>query len=145
MQVYVQDLLWKDGARVSTQILIEGAYVYICGETAMATQVEDTIIKIIRQYGKMNNDEAEMVFRNLKVSAQLISLNYLTYIFKTLLKFDYNLLRRKVVTRLTYLDKNIIINRRYKSQSTNSITKSKIILLHSGSVYIHNDLRKGYI
>jgi sulfite reductase alpha subunit-like flavoprotein len=67
MQEYVQDLLWKDGARVSTQILNEGAYVYICGKTAMATQVEETIIRIIRQYGEMNHDEAEMVFRNLKV------------------------------------------------------------------------------
>jgi sulfite reductase alpha subunit-like flavoprotein len=52
---------------VSTQILKEGAYVYICGKTAMATQVEETIIRIIRQYGEMNHDEAEMVFRNLKV------------------------------------------------------------------------------
>lgn len=67
IQIYVQDLLWKDGARVSAQILNEGAYLYICGGKTMATQVEDTIIKIIRQYGEMNAEEAEMIFRNLKV------------------------------------------------------------------------------
>ena len=70
-QKYVQDLLWKDGARVSTQILNEGAYIYICGQKAMAIQVEDTVIRIIRHYGEMNNEEAEMIFRNLKVMSNL--------------------------------------------------------------------------
>lgn len=67
IQCYVQDLLWKDGPRVSAQILNEGAYVYVCGRLAMAAQVEKTIIKIICQYGNINQDEAEMVFKNLKV------------------------------------------------------------------------------
>ena len=71
MQNYVQNLLWKDGARVSTQILNEGAYLYICGKKAMAIQVEDTVIRIMSHYGKMNNEEAEMIIRNLKVMSNL--------------------------------------------------------------------------
>lgn len=67
---YVQDLLWKDGPRVSAQILNEGAYVYVCGRLAMAAQVEKTIIKIICQYGNINQDEAEMVFKNLKAEGR---------------------------------------------------------------------------
>ncbi|KAI9561886.1 nitric oxide synthase 2 [Daphnia sinensis] len=67
---YVQDLLWKDGQRVSAQILNEGAYVYVCGRLAMAAQVEKTIIKIICQYGNINQDEAEMVFKNLKAEGR---------------------------------------------------------------------------
>lgn len=68
LKVYVQDLLWKDGARVSKLILKEEAYVYVCGGTAMASQVEDTLKRIIFQHGNMNQDQANDVVRKLKVS-----------------------------------------------------------------------------
>ena len=64
---YVQDLLRKDGTRVSDLILKQGAYIYICGGMAMATQVENTLNRLISFHGEMNQNQADLFFKKLKV------------------------------------------------------------------------------
>ncbi len=67
LKSYVQDQLRKDGERVSALILDQGAYVYVCGGIHMATQVEDTLIRLIGYHGNMNQDQANMFFKRFKV------------------------------------------------------------------------------
>ena len=59
-------MLRKDGARVSDLILKQGAYIYVCGGMAMATQVENILIRLISFHGEMNENQADLLFKNLK-------------------------------------------------------------------------------
>ena len=59
-------MLRKDGARVSDLILKQGAYIYVCGGMAMATQVENILIRLISFHGEMNENQDDLLFKNLK-------------------------------------------------------------------------------
>ena len=71
LQVYVQDLLWRNGSQVCRQILGQGAHVYVCGSAAMASQVEDKIKKIISHFGALNDDQTQYVFQTLQVRCSI--------------------------------------------------------------------------
>lgn len=46
-QEYVQDLIRKNASVVRNLILNREAYVYVCGSTSMASEVEDTINAVL--------------------------------------------------------------------------------------------------
>lgn len=71
VKVHVQDLLWKDGARLAKLILKEEAVIYVCGGVPMASAVEKIIHRIIRQHGGISKDKAQLAVNQLKVVLEL--------------------------------------------------------------------------
>lgn len=65
-KVYVQHKLAANAAEV-WQWLQEGAYVYVCGDAVrMARDVENTLLDIIAEHGKLSRDDAEDYLNNLR-------------------------------------------------------------------------------
>ncbi|KAH7100369.1 cytochrome P450 oxidoreductase [Auriculariales sp. MPI-PUGE-AT-0066] len=57
-KMYVQDLVWQDRQRIADEILVQKAYVYICGDAKnMSKSVEDTLTRILAE--AKGGDEAE--------------------------------------------------------------------------------------
>jgi methionine synthase reductase len=67
-KVYVQHRMLQQGAALAKLLLKDGAYIYICGDgNAMAQQVNETLIKILVQYGGLESaSHAEAALNDLK-------------------------------------------------------------------------------
>lgn len=65
-KIYVQDKIREQGADV-WQWLQEGAYVYVCGDASrMAKDVNQALIDVIAEQGKLSQEEAEEYLDNLR-------------------------------------------------------------------------------
>ncbi|MEE2643602.1 MAG: hypothetical protein VYD19_01605, partial [Myxococcota bacterium] len=65
-KIYVQDLLYQNGYGI-WQWLEAGAYVYVCGDAQrMAKDVHQTLLRIVREFGGKNVEEAEQYIKGLK-------------------------------------------------------------------------------
>uniref|UniRef100_A0A7S3GER8 FAD-binding FR-type domain-containing protein n=1 Tax=Palpitomonas bilix TaxID=652834 RepID=A0A7S3GER8_9EUKA len=66
-KVYVQDLMREDGEELINFVLENDAYIYICGDgAAMAKDVEDTLISLLEEHGKMAKEKAVAKLREWK-------------------------------------------------------------------------------
>ena len=64
-KVYVQDRMRENGAELWTW-LCDGAYFYVCGDASrMANDVNQALIEIVGQHGKMSEDEAKDFVKQL--------------------------------------------------------------------------------
>lgn len=65
-KLYVQHLLIQKGAEVY-RWLAEGSYFYVCGDAqAMAKDVDEALLEILRVHGEMNRDEAKTFVKKLR-------------------------------------------------------------------------------
>lgn len=65
-KIYVQDKIREQGVEV-WQWLQEGAYVYVCGDASrMAKDVNQALIDVIAEQGKLSQEEAEEYLDNLR-------------------------------------------------------------------------------
>lgn len=72
-KIYVQHRMWKHGAEFF-EWLQSGGYVYLCGaKDPMSIDVEQTILKIIEQFGERSKEEAQQYFDNLKEEGRYVT------------------------------------------------------------------------
>jgi sulfite reductase (NADPH) flavoprotein alpha-component len=65
-KIYVQHKLYEK-AKDLWKWLIEGAYLYVCGDAQkMAKDVESTLQRIAKEEGKMTEEEAKLYLRSLR-------------------------------------------------------------------------------
>ena len=65
-KIYVQHRLLENGRQIYDW-LQRGAHLYVCGDaTHMAGDVHDTLIAIIKQHGRLSDDQALEYIKNLK-------------------------------------------------------------------------------
>ncbi|WP_080905196.1 NADPH-dependent assimilatory sulfite reductase flavoprotein subunit [Parabacteroides sp. Marseille-P3160] len=65
-KIYVQDKLREQGAEI-WEWISNGAHLYVCGDAnRMARDVESALLDIIKQYGKMDGEEAESYLNDLR-------------------------------------------------------------------------------
>lgn len=62
---YVQDLLWKH-RRLVRKLLSQKAHVYVCGDGAMAKDVDRMLCQIVMDGGKTTTAEAELFWKDLQ-------------------------------------------------------------------------------
>ena len=56
-KVYVQHLMREDGKSL-WELLQRGAYIYVCGATAMGRDVKDTFVHVVTKFGKKSKSQA---------------------------------------------------------------------------------------
>ena len=61
-------MLRKNGTEVYETIVKNGGHFYVCGDVQMASDVTETLCKIIQNYGKMSAGEAQSFLLKLRVS-----------------------------------------------------------------------------
>ncbi|PAV58156.1 hypothetical protein WR25_11779 isoform C [Diploscapter pachys] len=65
-KVYVQNKLWQTKERI-WDALVQGAHIYVCGDARnMARDVQNTLLRIIREVGGKSEDEAVNYFKELE-------------------------------------------------------------------------------
>eukprot|EP00470_Lotharella_oceanica_P013409 CAMPEP_0170184798 /NCGR_PEP_ID=MMETSP0040_2-20121228/34710_1 /TAXON_ID=641309 /ORGANISM="Lotharella oceanica, Strain CCMP622" /LENGTH=151 /DNA_ID=CAMNT_0010430983 /DNA_START=117 /DNA_END=572 /DNA_ORIENTATION=+ len=70
-KVYVQHLIAKQ-AKSLWKMLSAGAYVYVCGATAMGRDVKDAFIEIARSEGGKSADDAKAMLDKLQDSGRYV-------------------------------------------------------------------------
>lgn len=63
---YVQDLVRKDGKKIYKTWMKEDGVIFICGKVAMAEEVGQVLRNILEDYGKMDQEEATQVMKDMK-------------------------------------------------------------------------------
>lgn len=71
MQTYVQDVLRQNSWLFYKQLVKRGAYLYVCGGTAMAAGVNAALTAIVAKHGSMSQLEASVYLEDLKVRFML--------------------------------------------------------------------------
>src|SRR5665647_3213237 len=72
-KIYVQHKMLQHGAEFF-EWLQAGSYVYVCGaKQPMSIDVEQTLLKIIEQFGERSKDEAEQYLDTLKEEGRYIT------------------------------------------------------------------------
>ncbi len=72
-KIYVQNKIKKNGAEFF-EWLEAGSYVYLCGaKEPMSLDVEQTILKVIEQFGERSKDEAKQYLENLKETGRYLT------------------------------------------------------------------------
>jgi sulfite reductase (NADPH) flavoprotein alpha-component len=65
-KIYVQDRLKENAADVFAW-LERGAHLYVCGDmNRMAKDVEQTLLDIIAEYGKLSEEQAQQYLKDLR-------------------------------------------------------------------------------
>ncbi|CAM9203959.1 unnamed protein product [Sphacelaria rigidula] len=64
-KVYVQHLLHQDATEV-WELLVEGAYVYVCGGTRMGTDVHNELTRIAQEKGSMDLEDSKEFMHSLQ-------------------------------------------------------------------------------
>ena len=67
-KTYVQDMLRKNGSEVYEVVVKNGGHFYVCGDVQMASDVTETLCKIVQEKGKMSSGEAQSYMLKLRVS-----------------------------------------------------------------------------
>jgi len=70
-KVYVQHLMAKN-SRDLWDVLENGAYVYVCGGTAMGREVKETFVELVRQEGGKSADEAAKYMHTLQSGGRYV-------------------------------------------------------------------------
>ena len=63
---YVQHAVKKDAPRIMNLLLNKGAHLYICGKVAMANDIRETLIDVLKLVNNMERYEAEEKIENLR-------------------------------------------------------------------------------
>eukprot|EP00815_Leptocylindrus_aporus_P005913 CAMPEP_0116075498 /NCGR_PEP_ID=MMETSP0322-20121206/16662_1 /TAXON_ID=163516 /ORGANISM="Leptocylindrus danicus var. apora, Strain B651" /LENGTH=689 /DNA_ID=CAMNT_0003565551 /DNA_START=174 /DNA_END=2243 /DNA_ORIENTATION=+ len=71
-KVYVQYLLAKNKEEVCDLVLNKGAYIYVCGATAMGQEVRDTLTVVFATYGNMGPAGAREFVGQLQSDRRLV-------------------------------------------------------------------------
>lgn len=72
-KIYVQNKIQKNGAEFF-EWLESGSYVYLCGaKEPMSFDVEQTILKVIEQFGERSKEEAKQYLENLKETGKYLT------------------------------------------------------------------------
>jgi sulfite reductase alpha subunit-like flavoprotein len=72
VQVYVQDRLREDGARVWRHLSGGGAHVYVCGGTAMGADVQAAFADIAANHGALDADDARAFMQRLHAEGRYV-------------------------------------------------------------------------
>ncbi|VDI59533.1 nitric-oxide synthase, brain [Mytilus galloprovincialis] len=65
-KTYVQDMIKKNGQEVFDAVFKNGGHFYVCGDVQMASDVTETLCKIIQEKGKMSKEQAQSYMLKLK-------------------------------------------------------------------------------
>ncbi|XP_069987002.1 nitric oxide synthase, salivary gland-like [Penaeus vannamei] len=65
-KTYVQDLLLVDGREVYRQLVVEGGYIYMCGNDVVSEGVHKALRAILQDHGNLTEAEAEDLMARLK-------------------------------------------------------------------------------
>jgi NADPH-ferrihemoprotein reductase len=71
-KVYVQDVLRQHAAETYTALAQQGAYVYVCGGTAMGADVQTAIADICVSEGGMSSDAAKAFLQSLQKDGRYV-------------------------------------------------------------------------
>jgi sulfite reductase (NADPH) flavoprotein alpha-component len=72
-KVYVQHKMLQKGSEFF-EWLRAGSYVYVCGaKDPMSVDVEETVVKIIEQFGERSKEEAQQYLFNLKEEGRYVT------------------------------------------------------------------------
>ena len=72
-KIYVQHKMLQNGAEFF-EWLHAGSYVFVCGsKDPMSVDVEQTVLKIIEQFGERSKEEAEQYLFNLKEDGRYVT------------------------------------------------------------------------
>ncbi|SCU84506.1 LADA_0D02058g1_1 [Lachancea dasiensis] len=64
---YVQDLMWQKGDVLAELIMKKNAIIYLCGSSGkMPVQVRITILEIMKKWGGLEEEEAEIYLKNME-------------------------------------------------------------------------------
>lgn len=63
----MQDLLLVDGREVYRQLVVEGGYIYMCGNDVVSEGVHKALRAILQDHGNLTEAEAEDLMARLKV------------------------------------------------------------------------------
>lgn len=61
-------MIKKNGQEVFDAVFKNGGHFYVCGDVQMASDVTETLCKIIQEKGKMSKEQAQSYMLKLKVS-----------------------------------------------------------------------------
>lgn len=72
VKTYVQDLIRKNADEVFDVMVKRGGHFYVCGDVQMASDVTETLSKIVQEIAKMSNVETQSFMLKLKVNVQTL-------------------------------------------------------------------------
>lgn len=70
-QKYVQDILKKYSKQVF-DLVMQGAYIYICGSRIIASPVQDTLHQMLTNFGNLSSPEAFSFLSSLRAQGRLV-------------------------------------------------------------------------